>query len=386
MDAISSIAGLLSFCGISSMRMFAPTFLFGVICRFLPAYSWCPAEISKLAESCPPFLTGGFGLCVFGVLGILEVMANWDDSIKELISETNIETYAKPLFAALVSYSICTPEQMQVLSAAVDGVSGAMTAAGDPAAANVVTSMVSSVVSGVDVNTASNVVSAAVQSSAEAAPSSGGLSFTAIVSSLFCGGGTFGLCKVRAYIVSAVRELDPDNTFHLNTLLTLFEEGSWLAILPILMVFPVVALMLMVIFAVFGWLLSRPLKMMAMKRRAYWDAMGRDGMLKAVRMRAVVIFALGVFLSAIPVFGYLVTVIALNLLVFGVISLYEKAACRILVKIIMRFIKLTLFLVAIVFSSIPFMGVLLLLPYLVSFLIRIQHLKRQLIPASKDGA
>ena len=100
-------------------------------------------------------------------------------------------------------------------------------------------------------------------------------------------------------------------------------------------------------------------------------------MLKAVHIRAIVIFALGVFLSAIPVFGYLVTVIALNLLVFSVITLYEKPAYRILVKIMMRFMKLTLFLVALVFSGIPFMGIVLLLPYVVSFVLRIRKVKNE---------
>ena len=375
MDAISTIAGLLSLCGISSMRMFAPTFLFGAICRFLPAYSWCPAEISKLAYSCPHFLTSDFGLCVFGVLGVLEVAANWEDSIKELISETNIEMYAKPLLAAIASYSICSPEQMQVLSAAVDGIPDAMSMASDPAAANAITLAVSSVASGLDVHTVSNAVSAAVQGAPGAAPAASGLSFAAIASSLFCGGGTFGLCKIRAGIVAAVRELDPDNTLHLNTLLTLFEEGSWLAILPVVMVFPLVALMLMAVFAFFGWLLSRPIKRIAEKRRAHWDAVGKEGMLKAVKNRAVVIFAIGAFLSAIPVFGYIATVAALNLFVFGVIALYEKPACRILAKVAMRFIKLTLLLLAIALSSIPFMGIMLLLPYMVSFAMRVRKVK-----------
>ena len=375
MDVISSIAGLLSFCGISSMRMFAPTFLFGAICRFLPAYSWCPSEISALAERCPPFLTGDFGLCVFGLLGMLEVIANWEDSIKEFISETNIEMYAKPLFAAFASYSICSPEQMQVLSAVVDGVPDAVSMVGDSAVTNVVMSAVSTVTSGLNVDAVSNAVNVVVQGSSGPEPSSTGRSFMAIVSALFCGGGTFGLCKVRAYIVAVVRELDPDNTLHLNTLLTLFEEGSWLAILPIMMVFPVVALVLMVFFAILGWVFSIPLKKIVEKRRAHWDAVGREGMLKIVRTRALVIFVLGVFLSAIPVFGYFVTVIALNLLVFSVIALYEKTAYRMLVKIIMRFMKLTLFLIAIVFSSVPFMGVLLLLPYLVSFVMRVHKIK-----------
>ena len=50
--------------------------------------------------------------------------------------------------------------------------------------------------------------------------------------------------------------------------------------------------------------------------------------------------------------------------------MYEMPAYRILVRVIMRFIKLTLLLVALVFSGIPFMGVLLLLPYMISVLIR----------------
>ena len=370
MDAISSIAGLLSLCGIASVRMFAPTFLFGVICRYLPAYDWCPDGIVELAGSCPPFLTSDFGLVVFGVLGLLEVVANWDDTVRELISESNIETYIKPVFAMVVAYSICTPEQIQVLSAVVDGVPEAMSAACDPAAANVVTSAVASVASVADANAVTNVVAAAAQAAPEVVQPESGFSLSALVSALFCGGGTYGFCRVRSCIVEAVREWDPDKSLHLNTFLTLFEEGSWLAILPIVMVFPIVALLLMAAFAFFGWVFSIPLKKIAAKRRAQWDAVGRECMLKAVRTRAIVIFVLGVFLSSVPVLGYLATVIALNLFVFSVIAMYEKRSYRILVKILMRFIKLTLFLFALLFSTIPFMGIILLLPYVVSYLIR----------------
>ena len=133
----------------------------------------------------------------------------------------------------------------------------------------------------------------------------------------------------------------------------------------------------MVLFAILGWLFSIPLKRIVEKRRAHWDTVGKDGMLKAVRTRAVVIFVVGVFLSAIPVFGYLVTVIALNLLVFSVIALYEKPAYRMLVKIMMQFVKVTLFLVALVFSGIPFMGIVLLLPYAVSFVLRVRKIKSE---------
>mgnify|MGYP003329076712 CR=1 FL=1 len=181
--------------------------------------------------------------------------------------------------------------------------------------------------------------------------------------------------KVRAALVAAVRELDPDNALHLNALLTMFEEGSWLVILPVLLVFPLLALLLMVVFAAFGWLLSRPLKEIAEKRRAHWDAMGKVRMLKAVRMRAVVIFGLGVLLSAVPVFGFLATVIALNLFVFSVLALYESRSRRIFFRFVMRFIKLTIFLVAILFSSIPFVGIVLLLPYVISFLIRTKKIR-----------
>lgn len=373
MNAISSIAGLLSLCGISSMRMFAPTFLFGLTCRFVPAYDWCPREIVDVASSCPSFLTSDFGLCVFGVLGVIEVFANWSDTIKELISESNIETYAKPVFATLMTYSILTPEQAKVVSAVVGETANAVPTSVE-LLTNVVASATSAVMASPDAVAVSNAVAGAVgtvgQGVSDAVRSDTGSSFSAIVASLFSCGGTFGLCKIRAWIVTTVRELDPDNALQLNTLLTLFEEGSWLVLLPILLVFPLLALLLMLVFAGFGWLLSRPLKKIAEKRRAYWDAEGREGMLKKVRVRAIVIFGLGVLLSVIPVLGYLVTIIALNLFVFGVIALYENKTQRIVFRLVMRFLKFTIFLVSVVFSGVPFMGVVLLLPYAISYLIR----------------
>lgn len=384
MGVISSIAGLLSLCGIASTRMFAPTFIFGLICRVLPTCSWCPSGIVELAKGCPPFLTGNFGLFVFGVLGILEVLANWEDSVREIISEANIEKYVKPLYAAVVSYSICTPEQAQVLSAVIDGVPGVVPAACDPVAVEAVTNAVVSTMStaaaGVDTGTVTNAVAAVVREVSGGPVATAGSSFSAIFASLFCAGGTFGLCKVRAAVVAAVRELDPDNSFHLNTFLTLVEEGSWLAILPIVMIFPLIAIVLMALLAFFGWVLSRPLKTLAEKRRAYWDAVGRSGMLKIVHMRAIVIFGLGVLLSWIPVFGYVATVIALNLLVFSVLAMYEKTSSRILAKMVMRFLKLTIFIVALLFSGIPFLSIVLLIPYFVSYLMHESKVRNQGCP------
>lgn len=345
------------------MRMFAPTFLFGAICRFVPAYSWCPEEIARLAASCPSFLTGNFGLCVFGVLGTLEIIANWDDAVKELISESYIDTYVKPVFTALMAYSILTPEQAMAVAAVVGETTNSVPV---------------SVAATPEVVAVSNAVAGAVgvvgQGVSEAVRSDTGSSFSAIIASLFGCGGTFGLCQVRASVVSAVRELDPDNALHLNTLLTLFEEGSWLVLLLILLVFPLLALLLMVVFAGLGWALSRPLKKIAEKRKAHWDAVGKAGMLKTVRIRAVVIFGLGVLLSVVPVFGYLVTVVALNLFVFSVIALYESRKRRIFFRLFMRFVKLTIFLVSVLLSGIPFAGIVLLLPYVISFLIRTKKL------------
>lgn len=368
MDAISSIAELLSLCGIVSVRMFAPTFLFGAICRFMPGCSWCPDGVIELAKSCPSFLTSNFGLFVFGVLGTLEVIANWDDSIKELISESNIETYVKPVFATLMTYSILTPEQVQVVATAFGDITNTV-----QSAASVVMDVTNSVPA--DAAAAATAVANAVPPAAETATS--GSWFSVLVASLFSCGGTFGLCKVRSGIVAMVREVDPDNTFKLNSLLTMIEEGSWLAVLPILLIFPLLALLLMALFAFFGWLLFKPLGQIAKKRRAYWDSVGKEGMLKKVRMRAIVIFAVGVIASGIPIIGYLGTVVALYLFVFGVLAQYEKRSSRIIAKLVMRFIKLTILLVAIVFSSIPFLGIILLLPYLISYLIRAHKVSQQ---------
>lgn len=355
------------------MRMFAPTFLFGAICRFLPAYEWCPEGVIRLAENCPSFLTGDFGLCVFGVLGVLEVVANWDDSVRELISESNVDTYVKPVFATLITYSILTPEQIQVVTTAF----GDVAANAAPGAATLITNAVSSVVPAVSepgVMSVTNAVVGTVAKGTAEAAAAAGISGSAVVAALCCCGGTFGLCKLRSALVGAVREMDPENSLHLNTLLTAFEEGSWLAVLPVLLVFPVVALILLTVFAVVGWALSRPLKRLAAKRRSYWDAVGKPTMLREVRTRAIVIFVAGIVVSVVPVVGYLATVIALNLFVFGVLSLYEKRSSRIFARIVLRFVKLTIFLFAIVFSSIPFLGIVLLVPYFVSYLMRTRKL------------
>ena len=365
------------------MRMFAPTFLFGLACRLLPRYSWCPDEIAQLAANCPSFLTGDFGLCVLGLFGALEIAANWDDTARDLISESNVETYLKPLFVALVSYSICTPEQVQVLSAVVDGPTVVVPAACDSAAVGLMTNAVASVASavtaaiaGMDVGVVTNAVGTAAQESVETVPAASDSSFWSVLSSLFCCGVTFCLCKIRAGIVAGVRELDPDNSLRLGSLLTLFEEGSWLAILSVLLVFPLVALLLMVTLAVLGFLLSRPLRALARKRRTYWESKGREDMLKEIRLRAIAIFGAGVFLSVVPFFGYLVTVIALNIFVFSVLSLYERSSSRLFVKLAMRFLKLTIALLALVFSGIPFLGIVFLVPYAISYVMRVNRIKR----------
>ena len=69
-----------------------------------------------------------------------------------------------------------------------------------------------------------------------------------------------------------------------------------------------------------------------------------------------------------PIVGFVVAVFMLNLMAIGVIQLYEDRFGRIVSRFIFKVVKWTLLLLAIVLSFLPFVGILLLVPYVVRYM------------------
>ena len=100
-----------------------------------------------------------------------------------------------------------------------------------------------------------------------------------------------------------------------------------------------------------------------------WEqGLTRRDLIGRLDTRVIVATLVGVFLSAVPIVGFVVAVFMLNLMAIGVIQLYEDRFGRIVSRFIFKVVKWTLLLLAIVLSFLPFVGILLLVPYVVRYM------------------
>lgn len=102
--------------------------------------------------------------------------------------------------------------------------------------------------------------------------------------------------------------------------------------------------------------------------RVWEQGVTREELVRSLDIRMGIGVAFGIFSSAIPIVGFVLTVVFLNFCVLRVFRAYESRGARIIGRIIFKFFKWSVLIVGIVFSSIPFIGILFLLPYICSYL------------------
>ena len=432
-STVANIGGLLALCGIASFRSFLPTFLLLAIARFAPGIEGCPQELLDVIAQVPRSMLGDGVLALFGVLAAAELAANWNDTMRQILEDADFDLYFKPFYAFVFAIVAGAPAQ-EAVSAAASAV---------PAAAS---SGVSS-------------AAAAVSAAASAVPSTPapeeGLPWLAwvcnIISSGAVGFGTWALCAFRARVASALRSVDPENTFHLHTLAKLAEETIWVALLLVALLVPLLAALLVVALmalaacfrgglaaierrtghacagcggqvhnsavvcpgcgkeqplpyrrvGLFALASSRPVnagdaadvarhhrRLLSAHRcplcasrlsdgrvcgkcgaKVWEQGVTRLDLIRRLDGRMLGITAAGVALSVVPVFGFMVAAVAMNVMAIGVLLRYESRMGRIVGRFVFRVVKWTLLIAAIMLSAIPFMGALLLVPYVVRYLL-----------------
>ncbi|MBQ6136691.1 MAG: hypothetical protein IJI73_04915 [Kiritimatiellae bacterium] len=328
MDPVSAIASVLALCGIASLRNFAPLFLFGLAARTLPGFAWCPDATRRVLESAPGWLVGDVGLCVFGVLAAIEVAANWNDTAREMLEESGWDRWVKPVLAFCAAFALLSPEHREV---AEHVVGGALPQGGAPSFLDYVRPAV--------------------------AAASGSVV-------------TWALCRIRLGIAEGLRSADPENDFGLHWIAAGVEETLWTLALVALVLVPLLAALLVAAAGIAGWLLRGVLVRMAERRRRRWDSLSPAQAVRVLDVRVAAIFALGAVLTAIPFVGFAAVVVALKVSVFAVFRLYESGGRRLVFGIVLRALRLSALLVAFVFSGVPFLGLLLLSPYIAVYIAR----------------
>ena len=413
---IAKIGGLLALCGIASFRSFLPTFLLLVMARLAPGLEDCPQALLDIASQVPEVMLNDGVLALFGVLAAAELVANWNDTVRQILEDSDFDLYFKPFYAFVF--------------AIVAGTSAA--AATAPAQAN---------------------VSAAVATAVPPAPEEG-LPWLVWVWNIITAGaagfGTWVLCSFRSKVASTLRSIDPDNVLHLHTLAKLAEETTWVAVLFVALLVPVLAAMLvavlMAVAAAFRAILARlerrcshpcascgmmvhhsavvcpgcretqPLpyrrvgpfalassasvnpentvdvvrhhrRLLSAHRcpicasplrdgvicdkcgsRVWEQGVTRHDFVGMLDGRVIAATLVGIVLSVVPVFGFLIVAAAMNIMAISVLRSYESRLGRITGKVFFKVVKWTLIICAVALSTVPFVGIMLLMPYLAYYL------------------
>ena len=210
--AIGVISQVLALCGLVSIRMFLPVFLYFLAMRLTLVWpDSMPELVRQMAEHTPAWQTSSVFLTVFGILSVLELAAVRNPDIKTFLVE-DFDRYAKPVISILLACGVVTTAQALETKALIEGTAMVQTA------------------------------------------SFGG--FT-IVMMIVAGCATGFCCRVRSAVLEQIHAIDPEDDLRLQSLSNYLGEIA-LAILFLTLIFlPLLALVLTGIGVLIGVLFQR---------------------------------------------------------------------------------------------------------------------------------
>ena len=197
--AIGVISQVLALCGLVSIRMFLPVFLYFLTMRL--ALVWpdhAPELVRQMAEHTPAWQTSTAFLTVFGILAALELAAVRNPDIKTFLVE-DFDRYAKPVISLLLALGVMTTAQTLETQKLIESTAMVQTA------------------------------------------SFGGLAlFVAIAAGCVTG----FCCRIRSAVLEQIHAIDPEDDLRLQSLSNYLGEFALLVIFPILVFLPLLALVL----------------------------------------------------------------------------------------------------------------------------------------------
>ena len=212
---ISAISMLVSLSGIASIRMFTPVFLYMVLIRYGGQVECLAAGVAKLQAMTPAWMNNDLLFAVFGVLAVLEIAANWNGTLRELLTSTKFDECVKVVFSALISFGFLNMEEAKSLQEVQVFMPDVQLAAALP---------------------------------------------LALVGAAFCGALTAFLVQLRSVVANFIHLIDPDNDFHLQTMFVGAEESLALFILTMAILLPILAFIITLIVIAAGKIVQVTLK------------------------------------------------------------------------------------------------------------------------------
>jgi len=197
--AIGVISQVLALCGLVSIRMFLPVFLYYLTMKL--ALVWpdhMPELVRQMAEHTPEWQVSPVFLTVLGVLAAVELAAVRNPDVKTFLVE-DFDRYAKPIVSILLTFGVMTTAQALETQQILNG-----------------TAMVQ-------------------------AASFGGL---AVAMAIVAGCVTGFCCRIRSAVLEQIHAIDPEDDLRLQSLCNYLGEISMAVVFPALVFLPLLALVL----------------------------------------------------------------------------------------------------------------------------------------------
>ena len=400
---ISSISSLLALCGISSLRNFTPAFCFALGKRFLTGWAHCPEPMRAMFDRVPDWVSCDVSLVVLGLLAFWELLANWNDTARELLDELQWDKYFKPVFAFAATYILVLPDHAGALEmlGIADGGASAQTASAALAAAP----MALPALAAGAAETVQAVQSAQV---VESSGSTDIWSFSAALISIVAACITFVLASIRSKTAAFLRDIDPDNSLYLHTIATFVEESTWVSLAACAVLLPLLAGLLLLVGLLLAaaakrignwivdWRLREPKNMKdpgveaKYRQKLIWfhrcpdcrvalghghvcpkchnepwsEAYSKRSFVAALDGRCYIIYVITVLLSLLPIpfVSYIFGSVALSFAVMQPIRRYSGMKEKILSSFLRRILRFCVQVVALILSFFPYVGAFLLIP------------------------
>ncbi len=394
---------LVSLSGIASIRMFTPIFLYMALIRYGGQLECLAAGIAKLQAMTPAWMNNNIFFCIFGVLAVLEIAANWSTTLRELLSSTKFDECVKVVFSALISFGFLNMEEVKSLQEVQVLMPNVQLAAALP---------------------------------------------LALVGAACCGALTAFLVQLRSVVSNFIYLIDPDNDFHLQTMYAGAEESLALFILMMTILLPILAFLITLAIIVAGKMLQMALKaleertnhlcpacgksisslaekcpecgaaqseiyavgffglpgkvlihpddarhlqihrqkMLLMHRCPHcathlhycacdkchaelWKEGEANEIVKILDRRAIVIALIGLLVNGVPIIGFPCFIISFNILVMSPLRAFLNPLSGCMGRLVFTFFKVLFMLIIVLFSTIiPFVGVLMYVPYGIYYL------------------
>ena len=210
--AIGVISQVLALCGLVSIRMFLPVFLYFLTMRLTLIWpDYMPELVRQMAEHTPAWQVSPVFLTVLGVLAAVELAAVRNPDIKTFLVE-DFDRYAKPVISILLTCGVVTTAQALEARKLIDGTVMVQTA------------------------------------------SFGG--FTLVMMGM--AGCVTGFCgRIRLAVLEKIHAIDPENDLRLQSISNYLGEIALLTIFLVLVFLPLLALALTGIGLLIGVLFQR---------------------------------------------------------------------------------------------------------------------------------